>query len=84
MIDAKESVPAIAAVRGLGSMIAAEFNDPKRVSRQRRLHRNRATRAGAGAAPATCGAYGRHSLPVSADHPGCAIRCGNGKFCRMR
>ena len=29
LIDAKESVPAIAAVRGLGSMIAAEFNDPQ-------------------------------------------------------
>ena len=29
LIDAKESVPAIAAVRGLGSMIAVEFNDPQ-------------------------------------------------------
>lgn len=29
LIDAKENVPAIAAVRGLGSMIAAEFNDPQ-------------------------------------------------------
>ena len=29
LIDAKESVPAIAAVRGLGSMIAAEFFDPE-------------------------------------------------------
>ncbi|XPE55662.1 aminotransferase class III-fold pyridoxal phosphate-dependent enzyme [Shigella flexneri] len=64
LIDAKESVPAIAAVRGLGSMIAAEFNDPQRASRQRRLHRKSTMRAGE-AALLTCGAYGNAvPLPV--------------------
>ncbi len=42
---------------------------------------NPATRAGAGAAPADLWRIRqRDSLPVSADHPGCAIRCGNENF----
>ena len=42
---------------------------------------NQATRAGAGAAPADLWRIRqRDSLPVSADHPGCAIRCGNENF----
>ncbi|XNM78156.1 aminotransferase class III-fold pyridoxal phosphate-dependent enzyme [Escherichia coli] len=70
LIDAKESVPAIAAVRGLGSMIAAEFTIRKRASRQRRLHRNPATRAGAGAAPAELWRIRQcDSLPVSVTIP---------------
>ncbi|MCW0137568.1 aminotransferase class III-fold pyridoxal phosphate-dependent enzyme [Escherichia coli] len=51
LIDAKESVPSIAAVRGLGSMIAAEFNDPQTGEPSAAIaQKNPATRAGAGAA----------------------------------
>ena len=48
LIEAKESVPAIAAVRGLGSMIAAEFNNRKRVRVGGDCAENPATRAGTG------------------------------------
>lgn len=82
LIDAKENVPAIAAVRGLGSMIAAEFNDPQTGEPSAAIaQKNSATRAGAGTASTDLWRIRqRDSFPVSADHPGCAIRCGNENF----
>lgn len=81
LIDAKESVPAIAAVRGLGSMIAAEFNDPQTGEPSAAIAQKIQQRAGAGAASADLWRIRqRDSFPVSADHPGCAIRCGNENF----
>ncbi|HDC0042403.1 TPA: aminotransferase class III-fold pyridoxal phosphate-dependent enzyme [Escherichia coli] len=59
MIDAKESVPAIAAVRGLGSMIAAEFNDPQTGEPSAAIAQKIQQRALAqGLLLLTCGAYG--------------------------
>lgn len=59
LIDAKESVPAIAAVRGLGSMIAAEFNDPQTGEPSAAIAQKIQQRALAqGLLLLTCGAYG--------------------------
>ncbi|EPY4464375.1 aminotransferase class III-fold pyridoxal phosphate-dependent enzyme, partial [Escherichia coli] len=59
LIDAKESVPAIAAVRGLGSMIAAEFNDPQTGKPSAAIAQKIQQRALAqGLLLLTCGAYG--------------------------
>ena len=59
LIDAKESVPAIAAVRGLGSMIAAEFTDPKTGEPSAAIAQKIQQRALAqGLLLLTCGAYG--------------------------
>ncbi|EFE3062024.1 aminotransferase class III-fold pyridoxal phosphate-dependent enzyme, partial [Escherichia coli] len=59
LIDAKENVPAIAAVRGLGSMIAAEFNDPQTGEPSAAIAQKIQQRALAqGLLLLTCGAYG--------------------------
>ena len=59
LIDAKESVPAIAAVRGLGSMIAVEFNDPQTGEPSAAIAQKIQQRALAqGLLLLTCGAYG--------------------------
>ncbi|HAY3955990.1 TPA: 4-aminobutyrate--2-oxoglutarate transaminase [Escherichia coli] len=59
LIDAKESVPSIAAVRGLGSMIAAEFNDPQTGEPSAAIAQKIQQRALAqGLLLLTCGAYG--------------------------
>ncbi|MCW3429729.1 4-aminobutyrate transaminase [Escherichia coli] len=59
LIDAKEGVPAIAAVRGLGSMIAAEFNDPQTGEPSAAIAQKIQQRALAqGLLLLTCGAYG--------------------------
>ncbi|EFE7712386.1 aminotransferase class III-fold pyridoxal phosphate-dependent enzyme, partial [Escherichia coli] len=57
LIDAKESVPAIAAVRGLGSMIAVEFNDPQTGEPSAAIAQKIQQRALA-LLLLTCGAYG--------------------------
>lgn len=59
LIEAKESIPAIAAVRGLGSMIAAEFNDPQTGEPSAAIAQKIQQRALAqGLLLLTCGAYG--------------------------
>ncbi|XNN29870.1 aminotransferase class III-fold pyridoxal phosphate-dependent enzyme [Escherichia coli] len=82
LIDAKESVPAIAAVRGLGSMIAVEFNDPQTGEPSAAIAQKIQQRALAQGLLLLdlWRIRRRDSLPVSADHPGCAIRCGNENF----
>lgn len=59
LIAAKESAPSIAAVRGLGSMIAAEFNDPQTGEPSAAIAQKIQQRALAqGLLLLTCGAYG--------------------------
>ena len=79
----RAEVPQIADVRGLGAMVAVEFNDSRQRRARRRLHQARAGRgAAAQADPADLRRQRqRGALPVPADHAAAGVRRGAWASC---